>query len=236
MLKWIQRALQTARKQESTGGDTSIVAIAMSAESGQPAQRQSATTADQSTAHAQAQKLFRAAVPVIRISGVGGRHWKRNVEKGARVGPWLQGSYDILNDAAWRRKGACLYLVSGDDAVLRYVGISRNGLKHRWRTSPAYDALTMERLEKNQLFHSQCWKHIERESNASPGVAFEVRCLAAEEIIRLAGSLGTQVQALVQAFGEDHESIVASIERWLCNHSAPDLLTWNVAMTSRRPT
>ncbi|WP_354687066.1 hypothetical protein [Cupriavidus necator] len=139
-----------------------------------------------------------------------------------------------MSEEIWRRKGPCLYLVSGDDAKLRYVGISRNGLKDRWRTSPAYDAVTMVRLEKNQLFHSQCWRHIERESKATPGVAFEVRCLAAEDIIALSGTLGPQVDALVQAFGEDHESIVAGLERWLCNHSAPDLLSWNVAMTGKR--
>ena len=108
------------------------------------------------TALRHAQFIASHATPVLKISAVGGRLWKRNVAKGARIGPWLQGAYDVLDSEAWQSKGACLYLVMSKDAAIRYVGISRNGLKHRWRTSPAYDAETMDRLSQNQLFHSQC--------------------------------------------------------------------------------
>ena len=185
------------------------------------------------SACAQARQIFEQATPVIRIHGVGGRRWKRNVAKGARIGPWLQGEYRILNEQVWREKGACLYLVAGSDAVIRYVGISRNGLKHRWRTSPAYDAETMQRLPQNQLFHSQCWKHIERESLSSPGLSYEVRAINAAQLTEIADKLGSQIAALVHAFPGDGESVVAGIERWLCNQSSDDLVTWNVSMTKR---
>ena len=78
-----------------------------------------------------ARTIFDAATPAIKIFGVGGKSWKRNVAKGARIGPWLQGNYEIINEPAWRSKGACLYMVQASDSVIRYVGISRNGLKHR---------------------------------------------------------------------------------------------------------
>lgn len=93
------------------------------------------------------------------------------------LAPWLQAEYEVVNDEEWQTKGACLYLVGGRDSRVGYVGISRNGLKHRWCTSPAYDAITMQRLPKNQLFHSQCWKHIELETNADPRASFEVRSI-----------------------------------------------------------
>lgn len=179
----------------------------------------------------QAQAIFQAATPIIRIFGVGGRRWKRNVEKGARIGPWLQGDYEILNDAAWRNVDACLYMVRGSDSGIRYVGISRNGLKHRWRTSPAYDAETMVRLPKNQIFHSQCWKHIEIESSTSPEMCYEVRCISGESLCALLEKLGPPLSGFCALRG-DWEGIAAGVERWLCNHSSARLVCWNVAMSA----
>lgn len=179
-----------------------------------------------------AAKIFDAARPVIHIHGVGGQRWKRNVAKGGRIGPWLQGSYEIVDEQAWRHHGACLYLVRGSDEVIRYVGISRNGLKHRWRTSPAYDAQTMVRLPQNQLFHSQCWKHIETECQARPGTAFEVRAITADALLPVLDLLGAPLSAFT-ALRDDGESVVAAVERWLCNHSSNRLVAWNVAMTGR---
>jgi hypothetical protein len=179
-----------------------------------------------------AHTIFSAATPVIKIFGVGGRRWKRNVAKGARIGPWLQGNYEILNENAWRSKGPCLYLVRAGVYGIHYVGISRNGLKHRWRTSPAYDAETMVKLPKNQLFHSQCWKHIEEESKLNPGITFEVRAIAADVLIPLLEHIGSPLSAFA-ALRDDGESVVASVERWLCNHRSNSLACWNVAMTGR---
>lgn len=186
----------------------------------------------QSTAIAYARAIYAAATPVIRIDDVGGRLWRRNVAKGSRIGPWLQGRYEILDECAWREQTPCLYLVSGADSVIRYVGISRNGLKHRWRTSPAYDAETGSRLPNNQLFHSQCWKHIERESRAAGKVHFEIRCITAGQLLPVLESLGTPLSAFA-ALRDDAGSLVASLERWFCNHGGAGLVTWNVAMTRR---
>lgn len=179
-----------------------------------------------------AKAIFNAATPVIKIFGVGGKHWKRNVAKGARIGPWLQGNYEIVNESAWHSKGACLYMVQASDSVIRYVGISRNGLKHRWRTSPAYDADTMIKLPKNQLFHSQCWKHIEAESETKPGITFEVRTISAEVLVPLLEKIGPPLSAFT-VLRDDGESVVAGVERWLCNNSSSQLVSWNVAMTGK---
>ena len=188
------------------------------------------------SAKEQAIKIFQSATPVIKIHGVGGKQWKRNIAKNpndARIGPWLQGKYDILDEKVWREKGACLYLVAGSDSNIRYVGISRNGLKHRWRTSPAFDAVTMQKLPHNQIFHSQCWKNIERESLTNPNITFEIRCISSQQISAMHNQLSPQISSLVEAFKDDGESIVAGIERWFCNGKAIDFLSWNVAMTGR---
>lgn len=188
------------------------------------------------SAKEQAVKIFQSATPVIKIHGVGGKQWKRNIAKNpndSRIGPWLQGKYDILDERMWREKGACLYLVAGSDLNIRYVGISRNGLKHRWRTSPAYDAETMEKLQHNQIFHSQCWKNIERESLANPNITFEIRCISSDQISAMHNQLSPQISSLIEAFKDDGESIVAGIERWFCNGKSTDFLSWNIAMTGR---
>ncbi|MDO9050865.1 MAG: hypothetical protein Q7U70_05190 [Methylotenera sp.] len=188
------------------------------------------------SAKEQAVKIFQSATPVIKIHGVGGKQWKRNIAKNpndARIGPWLQGKYDILDEKVWREKGACLYLVAGSDSNIRYVGISRNGLKHRWRTSPAYDAVTMQKLPDNQIFHSQCWKNIERESLTNPNITFEIRCISSQQISAMHNQLSPKISSLVEAFRDDGESIVAGIERWFCNGKSTDFLSWNVAMTGR---
>lgn len=176
------------------------------------------------------QAIYAAAKPIIKIHGVGGSRWKRNVAKGARIGPWLQGDYSMVNEAVWNEKGVCLYLVQGNDGVVRYVGISRNGVKHRWRLSPAYDALTMAPLAKRQLFHSQCWKRIEDECSQQPGRSFEVRSIDGPSLSALLTLMGPPLSGFT-TFGDDHESVVHSVERWICNHKNAQLVQWNVAMT-----
>ena len=177
-----------------------------------------------------ANEINRAATAVIRIHQVGGRRWKRNVAKGGRIGPWLPAKYEILDNRTWQARTPCLYLVSGSDSVIRYVGISRNRMKDRWRVSPAYDAETMARLPQNQLFHSQCWKHIERETSSNARLTFEVRCITGPILAPLIERLGPPLSAFL-ALGRDVEGMVAGIERWLCNNKGPNLVSWNVAMT-----
>lgn len=178
-----------------------------------------------------AHKIYQAATPVIRIHRIGGKRWKRNVATGARVGPWLQAEYAILNKAVWEVRAPCLYLVAGADGVICYVGISRNRLKDRWRVSPAHDAQTMARLPDKQLFHSQCWKHIERESGqgAAQG-GYEVRSIDGASLLPLLERMGPPLSAFAALRG-DGEGIVAGVERWMCNNQQAKLVAWNVAMT-----
>ena len=51
--------------------------------------------------------IYEEASLVIKIKGIGGKKWKRNVAKGARIGPWLQADYEIINNSAWRNEEAC---------------------------------------------------------------------------------------------------------------------------------
>ena len=177
-----------------------------------------------------AQQIYQTATPVLRIKGIGGKRWKRNVATGGRIGPWLQADYSVLGGEIWGRRTPSLYLVGGTDERIRYVGISRNGMKDRWRVSPAYDAETMVRLPENQLFHSQCWKQIELETTANPTATFEVRCINAKTLLPLLVKLGPPLSAFV-ALGNDDEGVVAGVERWLCNNKSDVLVTWNIAMT-----
>ena len=169
------------------------------------------------TAHGAA--IYRAASPVIRIHGVGCERWKRNVSKGSRIGPWLRAQYEIVDIPVWEARSPCLYLVTGNDAVIRYVGISRNRLKDRWRVSPAHDADTLLRLQDNQLFHSQCWKHIERESDSNPKATFEVHSITGNALLPVLEVLGPPLSGLV-AFRDD-------------SHKSAGLVSWNVAMTGQ---
>jgi len=181
---------------------------------------------------AYARQIFEAATPVLAIHSLGGTRWKRDVAKGGRIGPWLQAKFDVLDKEAWTARVPCLYLVAGADEHIRYVGISRNRMKDRWRVSPALDAITMSRLPENQLFHSQCWKHIELESAASPGATFTVRCITSVKLLPVLERVGPPLSAFAALRG-DGEGIVAGVERWLCNNKSSHLVSWNVAMTTQ---
>lgn len=176
--------------------------------------------------------IFQAATPVIRIHGIGGKRWKRNVATGSRIGPWLEAEYEILDKAMWEARNPCLYLVASKDGLIKYVGISRNRLKDRWRISPAYDAKTMARLPNNQLFHSQCWKYIELESKQTDIGAYEIRCINGASLLNLLEKLGPPLNAFTVLRGDD-EGIVAGVERWMCNNKSPELVSWNIAMTGK---
>lgn len=179
-----------------------------------------------------ARQIYDAATPVLAIHSLGGARWKRDVAKGARIGPWLQAKFDVLDKGAWTARVPCLYLVSGADDFIRYVGISRNRMKDRWRVSPALNAETMARLPENQLFHSQCWKHIELESVANPLATFSVRCITSDTLLPLLERVGPPLSAFAALRG-DGEGIVAGVERWLCNNKSSRLVSWNVAMTTK---
>lgn len=177
--------------------------------------------------------IFEAATPILKIHGLSGPRWRRNVATGGRVGPWLQATYSIVDEKKWASKGACLYMVRGQDGGIRYVGISRNGVKHRWRVSPALDAETLQPMAKRQLFHSQCWKHIEAEYATTPHNQFEVRFIEGPALIELISKLGAPLSGFLP-LANDYEGLVAAVERWLCNNQSNDLVSWNSAMTAKR--
>jgi hypothetical protein len=178
-----------------------------------------------------ANEIYSDATPVLRIDGVGGRRWRRNVAKGSRIGPWLQAQYEVLDRRVWEARLPCLYMVAASDRTIRYVGISRNRMKDRWRESPALDAETRQAWPRKQLFHSQCWKHIEKESVANPSMKYEVRCIDAEKLLCVLERQGPPLSALAALKG-DAEGIVAAVERWLCSNKSEHLAAWNVAMTA----
>jgi hypothetical protein len=88
----------------------------------------------------------------------------------------------------------------------------------------------MAPLPKKQLFHGQCWKHIEREHTSSPSRTYEVRCINADALLPLLERIGPPLSAFTALRG-DGESVVAGVERWLCNYESHELATWNAAMT-----
>jgi len=131
------------------------------------------------TAHQHAYAIFNAAIPVIRIHGIGGKRWKRNVARGARVGPWLQAEYDILDKGLWKARTPCLYLVAGNDGVIRYVGISRNRLADRWRVSAALDAETMKPLGSDSFSIANVGPESNKRSSACPRARTKFAALTA---------------------------------------------------------
>lgn len=183
-----------------------------------------------------AERIFQVATPILKIHRLDGPPWKRKIENNPqdpRIGPWLRAHYAILNESAWRDKGPCLYLVKMHNGPVRYVGISRNGVKHRWRTSPAYDAVNMSRLPEDQLFHSQCWRHIQAAASDNPNIQIEVRSLMHAQLSDELSRLGPPLSAFL-ALGEDGEGVCAAVERWLCNRSEGNFLSWNTSMTGKK--
>jgi len=87
----------------------------------------------------------------------------------------------------------------------------------------------MQRLPQNQLFHSQCWKHIEAETKVDPRATFEVRSITDKVLLTVLETLGPPLSAFT-VLRDDGESVVAAVERWICNHSSRDLVRWNSAM------
>jgi hypothetical protein len=176
--------------------------------------------------------IFKAAKSVLRIHGMAGPKWRRNVASGARIGPWLQASFDVVDDVAWKARTPCLYMLAGTEGGIRYVGISRNRMADRWRVSPALDADTLVQLPRRQLFHSQCWKPMQDEVARAPHQTYEVRCIDGASLTQAVSRLGPPVSGFAVLAG-DHEGVVAAVERWICNQQTAQLVPWNKAMTRR---
>lgn len=175
-----------------------------------------------------ARQIFLAATPVIRISSLGDRRWKRAVSKGPHAGgPFLRARYKILDETAWEALKPYLYLVAGDDQVILYAGISRNRLQDRWHLFNGYDAGTGAILAGKQLFHRECWPHFEGENATSAESAYEVRCIDGKGLTQVLQRLGLPLSD-IGVFGRSDASVISGVERWMSR--SVELAPWNRSM------
>ncbi|MEJ3960811.1 hypothetical protein WGP40_10835 [Brachymonas sp. G13] len=169
--------------------------------------------------------LVSASNPVLKINEVGGRQWYRKPKDGRR-GPWLSAQFEFLDKAIWERRGPCIYFVTDQNEVLRYVGISLNKLSDRWRTSPAFTE-SDEPLSGDEIFHSQCWHRIAHptEREASP---FIISVLSGNEVLAFLPSIDHELSSLA-VLRNDPDIIVTVLELWVCKYGHSTL--WNKALT-----
>jgi hypothetical protein len=170
--------------------------------------------------------LMAAASPVIEITGLGTKEWRRKVPADdARRGPWMELRYRLLDTSRWSRRAPCLYLVAAQDGGNRYVGTSKSGLRNRWRLAPA------EGETKSYLFHSQCMRHVQKELTAHPATSLRVSVLFQDEIEHPNVSLGLALSLVPR---RAQQGIAWDVERWLCSHRSEMVAYWNIAMTVGR--
>lgn len=181
-----------------------------------------------STAVDDARQIFLAAEPVIRISGLSDRRWRRDVSKGLHAGgPFLRARYKILDETAWGALRPCLYLVAGGDQVVLYAGISRNRLQDRWHLFTGYDAGTGALLVDKQLYHRECWPHFESENATSAERAYEVRCIDGKGLAQVLHRLGLPLLD-IGVFARSDTSVISGVERWMSR--SVELAPWNRRM------
>lgn len=184
-------------------------------------------------------RLFDSGSPILRINGLlrEGARWHRRVKStDSRFGPWLPADYEITDEEAWNRRSECLYFVSSGPSQYEYVGRSVNRVKDRWRLSPGWAEDTNHQLPEKQLFHSQCWPHIEQAFRVRPSSRFEVRAIFGEELesaVRHTQSSGLLEALLMAGTSRSRDRVVAA-EKWLLKRGrAPQspiggrLFEWN---------
>jgi len=175
-----------------------------------------------------ARQIFLAATPVIRISSLSDRRWKRDVSKGLQAGgPFLRARYKILDETAWEALRPYLYLVAGDDQVILYAGISRNRLQARWHLFTGYDAKMGTLLVGKQLFHRACWHHFESHNATDAESTYEVRCIDGKGLAQVLHRLGLPLSD-IGVFGRSDESVISGVERWMSR--SVELAPWNRSM------
>ncbi len=170
------------------------------------------------------QTLLDSAKPFLRITGVQRQDWCRNVEKGARRGPWrYQAVYEVLDQKVWSLWGEVLYMVEDAQGTLRMVGQSSRRLKDRWRVSPMFD---LERRSQigHALFHSTAWPAIERafDDEAPP---FTVRAVFRDTLERLQ----REGAADLVAMGRASDNLAEAVEKHLLATVGGPSRLWNRA-------
>ena len=80
----------------------------------------------------------------------------------------------------------------------------------------------MERLPRNQLFHSQCWKYVEDEMCSAPASWCEVRVITASALRQVLVAAGSAVSDT-----ETEADVLAAVESLIRSNRGADLARWN---------
>lgn len=181
-----------------------------------------------------ADELTAIATPVLRVDGYdpSSPRWCRDVApEDDRRGPWHAPVYTVVDKTTWETRAPCVYIVDGSDGGHRYVGISKNRLKDRWRVSPALDESGSRPLGTKHLFHNRCWPEMEREFDRKPGLQFNVR-VAFVPALRLLASKSLAIGSALPTLSDIADADVpGAIEKWLRGYRRVTLgasfLPWN---------
>ena len=166
--------------------------------------------------------IIEASQPVIKINGFNDFEWYRKT-KDSRKGPWLQSDYKVIDEKLWREMKPCLYFLTGDNGELKYVGRSVNRIKDRWRTSPAYDEFG-NLLNRNEMFHSQCWRHMCDAKKAGSNDIYVVSVIHDVALVELLSNINHEISGL-SVFKNDPEIAVIALEVWFNKYFQSKL--WN---------
>ncbi len=169
-----------------------------------------------------ASAIIQASRPVLNINGFNNSEWYRK-PRDSRKGPWLQGRYEVIDEKLWRERKPCLYFLTKDNGELKYVGISVNKIKDRWRTSPAYDA-NEKPLNRREMFHSQCWPRMCDAKRAGSNDTYVVSIIHDTELVEVLSTINHEISGL-SVFKNDPEIAVIAMEVWFIKHLQGQL--WN---------
>ena len=169
-----------------------------------------------------ASAIIKVSRPVININGFNDSEWYRK-PKDSRKGPWLQGRYEVIDEKLWRERKPCLYFLTKDNGELKYVGISVNKIKDRWRTSPAFD-VNEKPLNRNEMFHDRCWPHMCDAKKAGSNDTYVVSIIHDTELVEVLSTINHEISGL-SVFKNDPEIAVIAMEVWFIKHLQGQL--WN---------
>lgn len=167
-------------------------------------------------------EIVNSARPVVRINGFNSNEWYRKPRDG-RKGPWLQGQVEILDSKLWNERCACLYFLLDSRREIKYVGISVNQLKDRWRLSPAYDS-NEQPLNRKEMFHSQCWPHMCRLAREGYKETYSIVLLHDHELLTVLSTLNNEINSL-SFMKNDPDIAVIAMEVWFIKRFGSTL--WN---------
>jgi hypothetical protein len=164
--------------------------------------------------------------PTLRIIGVEPINWCR-MTRDSRLGPWkYRALFEVLDPAAWRRRGQVVYFLTDRTDRVRHVGQSTNRLQDRWRESPMADCSTGSKLNMRALFHLTAWPAIEQEVDQGEIIDFTVNALSQDDLEtafqRSTGELKALTTTLTQA-GE----MSKLMEQWLIGRLRSTGILWN---------